>query len=538
MTATQERTWKLRAEVAKYDPADIEVFTERRRAAPGLRGLCKRRLKVTNHRVRGTGHMAGWGEVCEIPKPIEIVTSLNNLLLNAGIARLEDLMIAAGGQAWDAAHSRIGVGNDATAAAATQTDLQAAAGAGNRQFKLCSSGPTRASQTLTWVATFASGEANFAWAEFCVDDQTEIMTSSGWRRYDEIAVGDLVLGMNPDTMIADWEPLSGVAIWPERARMMRHMEGGGHSSLTTLDHRWFTLERTGRRKSMIPHWRTSETLTTESRIPRVVPYLGAPSEQKYSDAFVQIVGWFWTEGWSRVRDRPSREGYIGQSHVVNPSKVAHIRGLLTREFGVGGFTERQKPQDGMTYFRLPHEAICAVLAVCEQDKAPTTDFLLSLTDAQLQLLVATCLDGDGHRGEQVTWTQTSEFGMRRFEMLCVLAGIPTNTTKGKPQRLGDPSFRATLLKRDVVRPVDSAHGSARLIDEIVEHEGLVWCPQTPSTTWLARRKGSIYWTGNCLDAGTADGTTVVATMLNRKVASNGTKASGAVWVFTMTLVIS
>lgn len=114
-------------------------------------------------------------------KPTQVVESLHNLLVNAGIQRLEDLLIASGAtQAYDATHSRVGVGNDATAAAATQTDLQAAAGSSNRQFKLVSSGPTRSSQTITWVATFGSSEANFAWQEWCIDvgtvDGTTIVT--------------------------------------------------------------------------------------------------------------------------------------------------------------------------------------------------------------------------------------------------------------------------------------------------------------------------------------------------------------------------
>lgn len=104
--------------------------------------------------------------------PDEVWEEEDNLLLNAGIHRLEDLLIGAGGTAFNAANSRIGVGNSATAAAATQTDLQAAAGAGNRQFKLVSSGPTRATQTITWVATFASGEANFVWEEWGIDNGT------------------------------------------------------------------------------------------------------------------------------------------------------------------------------------------------------------------------------------------------------------------------------------------------------------------------------------------------------------------------------
>lgn len=136
--AVAERTWKIEAKVEKWH--DEESFEAR-------------------------------------STPFEVVTSRHNLLVNAGIARLLDLLIVAGGQGYDATHSRIGVGNSNTAAGASQTDLQAAAGAGNRQFKLVSSGPSRSSQTVTWVATFASGEANFAWEEWCIDPGTADSTA-------------------------------------------------------------------------------------------------------------------------------------------------------------------------------------------------------------------------------------------------------------------------------------------------------------------------------------------------------------------------
>jgi hypothetical protein len=141
MTKVAERTWRIEAKVAKWHDEESHA--------------------------RGDA-------------PFEVVRSRHNLLVNAGIQRLEDLLIVAGGQGYDATHSRIGVGDDTTAASASQTDLQAAAGSTHRQFKLVSSGPTRASQTITWVASFASGEGNFAWQEWCIDvgtaDGTTIVT--------------------------------------------------------------------------------------------------------------------------------------------------------------------------------------------------------------------------------------------------------------------------------------------------------------------------------------------------------------------------
>jgi hypothetical protein len=93
-----------------------------------------------------------------------------NLLLNAGITRLLNLLVAAGAtQAFDATHSRIGVGDSTTAAAASQTDLQAAT---NKFYALVDSAPGVSAQTVTFVATFGSSDANFAWEEWVIDQGT------------------------------------------------------------------------------------------------------------------------------------------------------------------------------------------------------------------------------------------------------------------------------------------------------------------------------------------------------------------------------
>lgn len=109
----------------------------------------------------------------ENTKPYEVIESKGNLLLNVGINRLEDLLIGAlsgSTNVFSNGNSRVGVGNSATAAAASQTDLQAAAGSSNRQFKVMDATfPSRSSQTVTWQSSFTSGEANFVWNEWMID---------------------------------------------------------------------------------------------------------------------------------------------------------------------------------------------------------------------------------------------------------------------------------------------------------------------------------------------------------------------------------
>jgi hypothetical protein len=103
-------------------------------------------------------------------EPDEVVEEEGNLLLNAGITRLLNLAIGAGGQAFTNGVTRLGVGNGATAATAGDTDLAAAAGAGNRLFHIMDATyPQVAGQTMTFRATYQDAEANFVWAEWGID---------------------------------------------------------------------------------------------------------------------------------------------------------------------------------------------------------------------------------------------------------------------------------------------------------------------------------------------------------------------------------
>ena len=91
--------------------------------------------------------------------PDEVIEFEGNLLMNAGINVLLDLLIGAVGTDFDDSNGYLGVGNSSTAAAATQTDLQGA----SKTRVIIDALATISGQTLTFVSTFGSAVANFAW---------------------------------------------------------------------------------------------------------------------------------------------------------------------------------------------------------------------------------------------------------------------------------------------------------------------------------------------------------------------------------------
>lgn len=117
-------------------------------------------------------------------QPYEERVIEGNLLVNNGIQIMEDALIGVGITAFSNANARIGVGDSTTAAAATQTDLQAAT---NKLRKaMDATFPSRAAQTLSFKSSFTAAEANFAWQEWGVFNAASGATSMLNRKVESL----------------------------------------------------------------------------------------------------------------------------------------------------------------------------------------------------------------------------------------------------------------------------------------------------------------------------------------------------------------
>ena len=106
-------------------------------------------------------------------KPYEIIEGEDNCLLNSGIDEMWDLItgvVTGASHIFDNAAAQIGIGDSATAANATQTDLVAAV---NKKYNAMEVGfPTSTSQKATFKSSFGSADANYVWNEWVVKQGT------------------------------------------------------------------------------------------------------------------------------------------------------------------------------------------------------------------------------------------------------------------------------------------------------------------------------------------------------------------------------
>jgi len=99
--------------------------------------------------------------------PYEVSVIHGNILVNAGINLMWDLVCGAGGTAFSQANSYMGVGDSSTAVDASQTNLQASTNK-VRVSVNAGSPTTGTAQKAVWIADFGASDANFAWEEFAI----------------------------------------------------------------------------------------------------------------------------------------------------------------------------------------------------------------------------------------------------------------------------------------------------------------------------------------------------------------------------------
>lgn len=335
-------------------------------------------------------------------------------------------------------------------------------------------------------------------AGYCVDDATEILTKSGWVTRHGLSVGDQVLTLNHQTGKSEWQSVKAVNVFPDQPRTMLRMVSRNHSSLTTMNHRWAVTRPVRTGSGVLRSWSTSETFRAQDAIPQRASCADLPQEAVYDDALVELVAWFWTEG---SVDRYGR-GHVSQSSEVNPENCDRIRGAFEKVFGPPRLdgqrsTEpmwRESPRSNrpLTDFWF-NKAAGQVLLNLAPGRVPTHEFLLSLTQEQLDLFLEVSFLADGHNSRAHSGNVITQKSREMAEMVhfaLVLAGRSTGIHQDR-----NDMWRVSWRTSPSFNPVATARLRPSTMVE-VEHRGSVWCPTTDNGTWFARRDGKTYFTGN------------------------------------------
>lgn len=312
---------------------------------------------------------------------------------------------------------------------------------------------------------------------YCVPDDCEILTRDGWKRVDDLLVGEEVLALDHETGESRWTPCEDKAVF-DYDGMLLSMGGERERFLFTPDHRWPVIQFTRSKGKTGKHRviRRGYELRSNHHIPRTSEYCEDSSVATPREA--AIVGWVVTDGYQRWRDHSPGH----QEMVIYQSPDKYLDEIVAL-LGDGGSVGKPHPDTGVVPIRLVGDLRRRIA-----DLLPTKDAIVRFVTRLNPEASRACYDamlkaegcGAGDSRGVPHFAQNDGAVLDAFQILAQLVGHVADTSR----RGAYVSTRNAALK------VCRANLST------VWYRGRVWCPRTRHGTWLMRRNGRVIWTGN------------------------------------------
>ena len=316
----------------------------------------------------------------------------------------------------------------------------------------------------------------------CVDTETEILTPRGWLRHDELTEGDQVAGYDLDTDTARWTECSAVNRYDYDGELIA-VESRDLSMRLTPNHRTIVQRMDGytKRRNPVAVVRADE-LDRYHFIPRSAAW--EPSgDFRVGDRLAALLGWVAAEGWYQ-----GRCVYLSQSLEVNPANVAEIDRLTT----YASRTDRKREWRGRPWTEVTWKlGPVASLVQREMPDKLLPWWLVTATESERHAVLGAFIDGDGHRRPdgRISIFQKYRHNLDVLQAIAVTLGYKTTIREG--------GGRFVLYLTEGGRSV-TLRGTSGVGSKVKrEHyKGTVWCPTTGTGTFIARRNGSVFVTGN------------------------------------------
>ena len=365
---------------------------------------------------------------------------------------------------------------------------------------------------VTKVMHFLATHPGTKWVT-CVPDDAEVLTRRGWKFYTELLPDDQTLALDWENGVSRWEPILEVKTFAWRGFLSAVGMAPFHC---TTNHRWPVRERikstkTSRRKIV-----EAQHLNQQHTLVRMAPhqYDGAPSV--LSDRHAALLGWVVTDGHQWMTGtKPHLNTVmmeISQNERKHLKEIEFLAGKKAdpatkhtdaptiaigdhggRIVGIRDPKAKLKKDrylyGGQHRVRLAREDVDAILASGYRTKSDLPALVSRLSPSAAYAMWDAMLKAEGNKsGRQLRSTHfTQNHGpvLDAFQILCALTDCAANLNARGAYVISSTSRSARMR---------AAYKDDRDRDRY--YMGQVWCPRTPSGTWMMRYRGHVVFTGN------------------------------------------
>jgi len=311
---------------------------------------------------------------------------------------------------------------------------------------------------------------------WCMPDHVTILTKSGWKHHSQLAIGEDVLVVNPETLTTHWEPVKEIAEFDYDGDLIV-IPAKGKDIEFTPNHRWLVVNKQG--YSSIK--RGYELTDGYDMIPRALAH-DFPTSSILSPRDAAILGWCCTDGYINRSENRKPRMVIYQSlhkYLIDIQQLTGTRGHYRVPTGYSN-------DNGLDFTVWVKQADSdRILDICP-DWTNLPEIVSLLSKQAAKSMWDAMFKAEGCTSYDIpSWKQNPSKVSEAFQLLSVLLGKVV-TVKGS---------RINILSNN--KPYH-AKECRRMTTK--HYKGKIWCPVTPSGTWFANCNGSIIPTGNTYES--------------------------------------
>lgn len=320
--------------------------------------------------------------------------------------------------------------------------------------------------------------------DYCLPLSAKILTKDGFKHYNELRIGEMVLAYNGHETI--WTPLLGIYLTP--SVNMLHLKSKSFDIHCSPNHKWFIRDcHTDRPQSQDVGVAKTSALKSHHKLIVAAPCTES-GELDISAEEAALLGWVVTDGCIRTGDTFGAS--IGQAKESHKKSIRErFRYWFTAEYQRVAGDDRYLP---MSIFNIKVKKWKELLSKLGVD-ADTLKTSLPCIVTRLQpqarkAMLLSMLMAEGWQERQLwRFSQKPSSVLEAFKILATLEGIRLGLGKSNQN-----SVRQIPLMES--RPFVTVND---LQIQSSESKSAAWCPMTAEKSWVAQYDNQITITGNC-----------------------------------------
>lgn len=320
----------------------------------------------------------------------------------------------------------------------------------------------------------------------CVTEDTEVLTPGGWKKYDELYVGDDIYTWHDNELRIQQVQRVNVSDYDGE---MHHYSGRDVDFMVTPNHR--VVHQKNNRDSWEIH---PSSYLIDKKTPLTIPVASSKFDRgdyPISDDMLALCTFVLTDGHLKQGEggRRSRVQIYKSPKRWGNEELQDIFARLGLEYQIR--TLDSCFGGTVTAYELSTDNSVEVVRLLNDTKKSLPDWMAKLSRRQAQLVIDLWAQLDGHTAENEYGRQKLQCDnmsiANQLQELCVIAGHGSTINT---RYIGN-NKAPTIYVIPFIRDKKSLQNK-----ETVHYQGKVWCPTTEDGVVFFRRRGSVFVSGN------------------------------------------